>query len=270
LNGPEALADQVYGLCRDEESIAAEIAKGLAKILREPKVLVRILDRSNRPTSTVYGAVKVPQRFQIKRPVFLNELIVLSGGLTEKASGEIEVFRPASLSCTKKQAPDQAGEKNQQQFISASQAVGSKLISIKINDLLSGNKEANVQILSGDVVTVVEAQPVYVIGGVATPRQIATRSQITVSRAVTSAGGLTKDADPARITIFRRAGKETKILEVDLEKIKAEQAEDVLLQPFDIVDVPQRGREKRKLPPVINVDDLNRSSADKLPLRVID
>jgi len=131
-------------------------------------------------------------------------------------------------------------------------------------------KEANVQILAGDIVTVLEAKPIYVIGGVSTPRQIATRSQMTVSRAIAGAGGLSKGADPTKVTIFRRVGEETRIIETNLEKIKVNQAEDVVLQAFDIVEVAQKGSAKRKYPPVVQVDDQSSQSASKLPLRIID
>src|SRR5689334_5322259 len=72
LNGLDSLENQVFGLCRSEDDIAREIAKSYSKILRNPQVVVKILDRSNRPNSTLFGAVKKPQRFQIKRTVFLN------------------------------------------------------------------------------------------------------------------------------------------------------------------------------------------------------
>lgn len=274
LNGLGNLEDQVFGLCRSEEQLATEITKAYGKILRDPKVVVKILDRSNRPNSTLFGAVKIPQRFQIKRPVYLNELIILAGGFTDKASGEIRIFRPSSLSCVES-APQQnrtaeTDEKTRERFISARQDNGSQFIDIRITDLLSGKKESNVQILAGDVVTVLEAKPIYVIGGVMTPRQIATRSEMTVSRAIAGAGGLAKDADGTKITIFRRDGLETKIIEVDLDKIKAAQAEDIILKAFDIVDVPQKGNEKRMYPPVVKVDDSGVTNSTKLPLRIID
>lgn len=274
LNGLENLEDQVFALCRSEEQLASEIAKAYGKFLRDPKVVVRILDRSNRPNSTLFGAVKVPQRFQIKRPVYLNELIILAGGFTDKASGEIRVFRPASLSCVESPVQtDQTAQtdgNSRERFIAARQDNGAQYIDIRITDLLRGKKEANVQILAGDVVTVLEAKPIYVIGGVINPRQIATRSEMTVSRAIAGAGGLSKDADGTKVTIFRRVGGETKIIEVDLEKIKAKQAEDIVLQAFDIVDVPQKGNEKRQYPPVVRVDDSGVTNSAKLPLRIID
>lgn len=274
LNGLTNVEEQVFALCRSEEQLAAEIAKAYGKILRDPKIVVKILDRSNRPNSMLYGAVKTPQRFQIKRPVYLNELIILAGGFTDKASGEIRIFRPSSLSCAEAvpqiNQTAENDEKTRERYISARQDNGSQYIDIRITDLLSGKKESNVQILAGDVVTVLEAKPIYVIGGVVTPRQIATRSEMTVSRAIAATGGLSKDADAAKITIFRRAGKETKVIDVDLEKIKANQAEDIVLQAFDIVDVPQKGTEKRKYPPVVRIDDSGETNSTKLPLRIID
>lgn len=272
LNGLEALENRVYGLCRSEDEVAAEIAKAYGKILRDPKVVVKILDRSNRPHSTLFGAVKTPQRFQLKRPVFLNELIILAGGFTDKASGEIQIFRPVSLSCAARKEQEnqtaESGDTTRERFISARQDNGSQFINIRISDLLGG--KANLQILAGDVITVLEAQPIYVIGGVTTPRQIATRQQMTVSRAIAGAGGLTKNADSAKITIYRRKGSETKIIEVDLDKIKANQTEDIILQAFDIVDVPQKGSGKREYPPVIETDEKDANNSAKLPLRVID
>jgi len=274
INGLDSLENRVFGLCRSEEDIAREIAKSYSKFLRDPQVVVKILDRSNRPNSTLFGAVKTPQRVQIKRPVFLNELIILAGGFTEKASGEIQIFRPASLSCAAIVPPQtqttETDNKSRERFISARQDNGSLFINIRITDLLSGKKEANVQILAGDVVTVLEAQPIYVIGGVTTPRQIATRSQMTVSRAIAGAGGLTKNADASKVTIFRRVKNETKIIEIDLDKIKANQAEDIVLQAFDIVEVSQKGNAKRKYPPIVKVDDIGVENSSKLPLLIID
>ena len=81
LDGLDFVSEQVYALCRSEGEISNEIAKQYGKILRDPKVVVRILDRLNRAVAFVNGAVRAPQRFQIKRAVHLNELLVLTGGI---------------------------------------------------------------------------------------------------------------------------------------------------------------------------------------------
>ncbi|HEY0426211.1 MAG TPA: SLBB domain-containing protein [Pyrinomonadaceae bacterium] len=271
LDGIEFVENPIFALCRSEEDVAADVAKAYGKILREPKVVVKILDRSNRAISIIAGAVKTPQRLQIKRPIFLNELIIVSGGLTDKASGEIQIFRPQNLNCVAKTISAETDRQKRERFVAAStEDNGSQYLNIRIIDLLNGKKEANPQILNGDIVTILEAQSIYVIGGVASPKRISFRSQITLSRAIDSAGGLAKNADATRITIFRRVGGETKIIEADLEKIKTEKSEDIILQASDIVEVGQSGRDKRKYPPIINTVDLGDANSSKLPLRVID
>jgi protein involved in polysaccharide export with SLBB domain len=268
LDGIDFTEGPIFALCRSEEAVAADVAKAYGKILRDPKVVVKILDRSNRAVSVIAGAIKTAQRFQIKRSIFLNELIIISGGLTDKASGEIQIFRPKYLSCVSVKATE--GETRERFITTGAEDNGSQFINIKISDLLSGKKEANPQILNGDIVTILEAQSIYVIGGVETPKKISFRSEVTLTRAIDSAGGLARNADATKITIFRRVGSETKIIDADLEKIKAQKADDIVLQALDIVDVAQSGREKRKFAPIINVLDLNEQNAAKLPLRVID
>jgi hypothetical protein len=71
-------------------------------------------------------------------------------------------------------------------------------------------------------------------------------------------------------SIFRREAGETKIIEADLEKIKAGTAEDLVLRAFDIVEVEQTGREKSKFPPVLKIAESNEKKISSLPLRIID
>ncbi len=273
LQGLDFIEEPVFALCRSEEAVAGEVAKGYSKLLRDPQVKVRILDRSNRPTTAIYGAVKTEQRFQIKRPIYLNELIVFAGGFTEKASGTIQIFRPANLSCDAKKLEKNVAitsENSEKVFVPASQSGGANNLDIKISELLRGEKNANPQIFSGDVITVLAADPIYIIGGVNAPKQIATRAEMTLSRAIASAGGIAKDADAKTVTIFRRNGKETKIIEADYEKIDSGQADDLILQSFDVVEVAVKGRGKSKFPPVVRINDTDGKNGANLPLRIID
>ncbi|MBA3351853.1 MAG: SLBB domain-containing protein [Blastocatellia bacterium] len=263
LDGLISLENQIYALCRSEQDLSLAIQTELSKTLRDPKVAVRILDRSNRAVAFLNGAVKVPQRFQIKRPIYLNEMLTLSGGITDRSSGEVSVFRPANLSCTE---PPKIGES---EFVKASQPVGAERTIIKIVAILRGDPSANPRILSGDIVTVVEALPVYVIGGVNAPQQIPLRNELTLSRAIAMAGGLAKEANSS-ITVFRRGGSGTELITVDVLKIAAGQADDPVLKPFDIVDVPQKGKAVRVRPPVIDNGGSNSATLANLPLRIIE
>lgn len=252
LDGLDSYGDPIRALCRNETQIAADIAKAYSKILRDPKVVVRIIDRSNRAVARLDGAVRTPTRFKLQREVRLRELLVLAGGLTDDTSGEISIFRPRNLNCN----------------VAPPQDNGSQTITIKISDLLIGKPEANIAIVSGDIIDVIRASPVYVIGAVNSPRPVITRGEMTVSRAVASAGGLAKDADGGKVTIFRRVGADSKVEETDLVKIKHGELADNVLKPFDIIDVATKGRGKRKSPPV--APTTAKTDRRELPLKVID
>ncbi len=267
LDGLDGYSEPIYGLCRTESQIGADVTRIIGKILRDPKIVVRVIDRSNRAVVRLEGAVKTPTRFKLLRTVNLKELLILAGGLTDNSSGEITIFRPKNLSCragsipalqTESKLPTMAGDN------------GSSTINIKISELLRGSQVANPQILSGDLINVERATPVYVIGAVNNPRPIYYRSQTTVSRVIASAGGLSKDADGGKISIYRRDGIETRTIETILGKIDRGESVDEVLKPFDIIDVATKGVGKRKYPPMIATGENKDRSKPELPLRVVD
>lgn len=268
LDGFDKIPEQVNALCKSEEDLAEEIAKEYAKILRQPNVVVKILDRSNRPVSVLQGAVRTPQRFQIKRPVFLNELLIVAGGLNERANGEIKIFRSKNLNCfsTLEKAAAKNGE-TREKFIPVSQGNGSETLNIRVVDLLKGIREANPEVLSGDIITVEEAAPIYVIGGVRSPKQISSRSQTTLSRAIASAGGLSKEGTE-KVIIFRRDSGGSQVINADLDRIRNGQDKDIELKAHDVVDVGQKGREARKTSPVSETGA--ETNPPVLPLRIIE
>ena len=262
LDGTDKLEEPVLALCRSEGDVADDLTAAFSKFLRSPKVVVRILDRSRRAEAIVAGAVRNPYRFQIKRPVRLNELIVFAGGITDRSDGEIVIFRPESLSCAGRLKPSPG---NTEAFVKTSGSSGSQTFRIKISDLLKGELSANPQILSGDIITVSEAAPIFVIGGVNNPRQLSSRSQVTLSRAIASSGGLTKDATEDKITIYRRVNGQSQVINADLAKIESKVVEDIPLMAYDIVDVGQKGREKRRFPPNMAADA---TRSDKFAFRL--
>src|SRR5215217_8023834 len=67
LEGPESIPEPIYGLCKSETEIAFELTRAFAKFLRDPKVAVKVVDRSRRAEAIVGGAVRTPYRFQIRR-----------------------------------------------------------------------------------------------------------------------------------------------------------------------------------------------------------
>jgi protein involved in polysaccharide export with SLBB domain len=262
LDGIDAYGEAIYGLCQSEKQVADAIVKALAKILRTPSVEVRIIDRSNRAALRLDGAVRTPSRFRLRRKAHLSELIVLAGGITDAASGGITILRPAKLACAAAPAP--GDEKSVPREDNATQT-----LNITISDLLNGKTDANPEVFSGDLITVTRSSPIYVIGAVNNPRPLYTPSEITLSRAIAMAGGVTKQADQRNVTIFRRSGGESSVIQADL-KIANSKSGDVILKPFDIIDVAGKGGSKRQFPPEPPPNRDNDRSNPELPLRVVD
>lgn len=249
LAGFNTYGDAIFARCRMPEDVARDIERALSKILREPKAVVTVVDRSNRAVAVVDGAVRSPTRFQIKRPVKLRELIVGTGGITDDAAGRISIFRPKAASCrpdTEEGAPEIA-------FVS-------------IADLMSGRSDP--EIAGGDLVSVERASPVYLIGGIANPRSIPLTGKLTLTQAIASAGGLTKEGRQDDVSIFRRNGSEVNIMRFDLGRIVPGSPEDPVLQSFDIVDIGVKGGLPKRVPPVVNVS--SRQGNDQLPLSIIE
>jgi protein involved in polysaccharide export with SLBB domain len=259
LDGITTFDEPIFALCRTENEIARDIGKAYSKILRDPKVEVRIIDRSNRAVARVEGAIRTPTRFSIRREARLGELLVLAGGIINGASGEITILRPENLSCDRQENSANPRPTNPTQTLN-----------IKIKDLISGKASANPVILSGDVVTVSRALPVYVIGAVNNPGAVYMTADLTLSRAITTAGGLTKEAEANSVTIFRQTSSGSTTLRTDLARIKLGELEDEYLRSFDIIDIPTRGGPKRAFPPAAPAVTAKNSNWVQLPLKIVD
>jgi polysaccharide export outer membrane protein len=254
----------IRALCRTESEIAQDLSNAYSKYLKNPQVTVRIVSREGRPPAMMLGAIRTPHRFVLERSARLAELVALAGGITENASGEVQVYQTEPNRC----AEDAEIEVNK---LLGQQ--GSAIKFIKIEDLLSGKEEANPLIHSGDIITILEAYPVYVIGGVVSPQAIGFREGLSVSRAIASVGGLRKDGKGNEIKIYRRVIKpdDKSIIEVSLEDIAKQKSPDVPLRPFDIIDVPQsgRGRDRRTLTQEDQDSLLKPKPSTNLPLRIV-
>jgi polysaccharide export outer membrane protein len=95
----------------------------------------------------------------------------------------------------------------------------------------------------GDLVLVTEAEPVYITGSVISPGSIMLRDNLTLSRALATVGGTRKEAKISEITIYRQipGSSGQQILKIDLAAIKKNQTPDVLLKPYDVIDVSENG-----------------------------
>jgi protein involved in polysaccharide export with SLBB domain len=119
-------------------------------------------------------------------------------------------------------------------------------ITINLPDLMeTGDTKNNIPLQAGDVVTVPHAGVVYVLGAVghAGGYVLANdRTQLTTLKILSLAGGLTRTAKSDKAVIVRKdnLGQQHEV-PIDLKKVLNRKAEDVQLQPSDILYVPESG-----------------------------
>ena len=228
------LEKPIRAQCRTDKEVQKDIATAYAKFINNPQISVRVSERNSRQPATVFGAVRQATRIEMKRKVRLNELMAVSGGFTERAAGTIQILHTEPLMCP------EPGEEAEATPIEATRI---PLQVIKISDLRMGKPEANPVIRPGDYVLVTEAEPIYITGAVMSPGGIYLRDQLTLSRALAMVGGARKEAKLTDVTIYRQVpGKlNPETVHVDVAAIKKNQKNDFVLQPYDIIDVPEAG-----------------------------
>ena len=220
--------------CRTDKEVQKDITKAYAKYLKNPQISVRVAERKSRQPATVFGAVRQPTRVVMNRKVRLNELMVVSGGFTERASGTIQIFHTEPLMCP------QPGE---EALAAPIDTLKAPFEIVKITELRSGKSQANPVVRPGDIVLVTEAEPVYITGSVVAPQGVFLRDQLTLSRALAMVGGVKKEAKTSDIRIYRQkpGATDQEMIRVDYAAIKKNQKPDFFLQPFDIIEVPEAG-----------------------------
>ena len=173
-----------------------------------------------------------PARFRLFASCKLNELIAASGGFTEKAAGTIQILHTEPVLCPE---PGQEAEGLPINGTSIPLQI------VKISDLLKGT--TNPVVRSGDLVLVTEAEPVYITGSVVSPGSIMMRDNLTLSRALAMVGGTRKEAKVSEVRIYRQipGSMNQEILKIDFGAIKKNQTPDVLLKPYDVIDVSENG-----------------------------
>jgi polysaccharide export outer membrane protein len=242
---------EIQAACKTEGELAREIAGRYLKFYRNPQVDVFVKEHRS-VTVSIIGFVNEQGRFQLQRRIRLLELLTYAKGASEKAGQTINVVHSAPVI-----ACEQDGAQSEDLAFS----------SYKLSDTLAGKPEANPYLRAGDIVTLPEADQVYVVGNVLSPRSIPLSEPITLTQAIAMAGGVAKDSKKDKIRIVRKEpGSQTrKEIMVDLAAIEKKRAEDITLLPNDIVNV-QTSEAKSLLRNLIGG---GAQSITQLPIRVI-
>lgn len=194
---------------------------------------------ASRKCVAVIGSVHAPGRFELKRKTRLLELLTFAGGFTKDAGPTIRV------TSTGADCPPATGAPTAPTLTvpySPPSATDVKVRFYRIADINTDDEMRNPYLEPGDIVVVDEAEQAYIVGAVMRPQAITLRKTVTLTEALTMAGGLVRDASTDNVRIIRQSTTSGPRLEskVDLNKIRKKRAEDVILQPNDIIDVPFR------------------------------
>jgi len=196
--------------------------------MKDPHVSVFIQELQSHPVSVV-GAVKMPGVFQIRGTKTVIEVLSMAQGLADDAGDTVLIMR--------------GGEKAEAGNLGGRDAQQDGIEEINLKSLLeSSNSSSNVSVRPGDIVKVPRAGIVYVVGEVNKPGGFVLQNNesISVLQALALAQGATHTSSISHARIIRTdsaTGKRTEI-PMNLGKIFSGKRPDALLQPKDIVFVP--------------------------------
>jgi len=215
---------EIQAACQSEGELAKEISTRYAKYYKNLQVDVFIKEYHSRQVAVI-GAVNDQSRFELQRRVRLLELLTYAKGPSPRAGQTINIVHSTiSSPCKKVEETD----------------TSSVFSSYKLSDVLQGDPKSNPYVEPGDIVTLPEADQVYIVGNVFMPLTISLREPITLTRAIAMAGGLKQDTRKDKIRVLRQEPGTTirKEITVDLYAIEKKSSEDLALAPNDIIDVP--------------------------------
>jgi polysaccharide export outer membrane protein len=188
--------------------------------LVNPQVDVKIKEYQSQFV-TVLGEVNSPGRKGLRGRTRLIDVLVDAGGFTPRASGEVSITRAEGTF-------DGGAHVLRLRFGSASPSAIDQI-----------NMELTLR--SGDVITALPKFYVTVEGEVTRPGRYVLDEDLTVTGAISTAGGLTRygknDVQVRRVDA--QTGKTT-IIQVDLKDVRKGKKPDLPLLPNDVVTVPRR------------------------------
>jgi polysaccharide export outer membrane protein len=223
------LDDPIMAVCKTQPELASDIAAAYQKdYLRNPEVNVVAVEQKSQSVAVI-GAVEKPGNFYINRPVQLLELLAFAGGPKAGEAGtRLLVARTGSSSSCK--INDGA---------TTPEGADIALMDFKIRDVQEGKE--TLWMKPGDVVSVLDADLVYVYGNVNKQGAVKIKEPLTLTQALVLAEGLKPATKKDQIRILRaKPGTDEREEKVyDLKQIDKGGVADPYLQPNDIVAVSE-------------------------------
>lgn len=223
------LEKPIVAVCKTERELADDIAAAYkVSYLKNPQINVVVREQKSQ-SMAVIGAVEKPGTFFVSKRVHLLELIAMAGGPNKESGTRVLVQRPGSSTNCKMPDGSSINDDN------------IALIGFKMRDVQEGKKTLWMQ--PGDVVSVLDADTIYVYGNVIKPGEVRFREPITLRQAIASSEGLKPATEKNAVRILRQIPDSIERTELifDLNAIDKGKANDPYLEPNDIVAISKDG-----------------------------
>ena len=202
----------------------AEIQRKLTTLLArdflvDPHVEVRVKDYQSQFV-LVLGEVNTPGRRVLRGASRLIDVLVESGGFTPRASGDVVITR------------------NEGSFEG-----GAKVLRMHLGGAFSVQDYLGLEMVlrNGDVITASARQYVTVEGEVQRPGRYAIEGDLTVTGAISTAGGLTRfGSSDVKVRRIDPASGQVTITKVDLKSVRKGSKPDPPVAANDVISVPRR------------------------------
>jgi polysaccharide biosynthesis/export protein len=222
------LVGKVHAAGLTLDQLKAEVTERLKAYIQEPDIVINVTEFQSQPV-TVVGAVTTPGVFQLHGRKTLLEMISMAGGLRTDAGykGKITRLQASGPIPLPSASPDATGKFS--------------IAEVNLKAILEAiNPQENILVQPHDVISIPRADIIYVMGEVHKSGGFALdRDNISVVQAVALAEGLgpSPSAGARILRATSGSGPRTEV-PVDLKKIMAGKANDVILQPNDILVIP--------------------------------
>lgn len=219
------LPEPIPAVCKTEFELKRDIEDAYRKdYLKNPEVNVVAVEQRSRAFAVI-GAVGKPGQFMISRRVRLLELLAQAGGPSKEAGTRVLVARTGSTSnCALNEASGGTAEDIQ-------------LLDYRLKDILEAKE--NLIMRPGDIVSVMDADAVYVYGNVNKQGRVEIKEPITLTQAIATAEGLKSASAKGKIKVLRQKSGSTDREELiyNLDDIIKRKVADPFLEPNDVVAV---------------------------------
>jgi polysaccharide biosynthesis/export protein len=225
------IPDPISVVCKTEQELASEITELYKRhVFKNPFVSVRAVEQRSQAVAVI-GAVVKPGLYYLNQKATLLQMLSFAGGHdVQKAGTKLIVARTGSNSTCQQDLQTTADSAKEDDI---------EVFQYSIKDVLQNDQNPWMQ--PGDIISVLDADVVYVYGNVNKQGEIKLTRPLTLRQAIATAGGFAPSSKKDKIKILRQkqGSAEWEPIIFDLKEIDGGKVQDPFLLPNDIVAVSE-------------------------------